>query len=180
MLRPEQEDALGMVSERLRSLYNPGASLEPLRGAMRSGVNKKYAKLPDAIAAKTMAHGGKSGQYGAGVLQGELARLGEMGGVDTDIAQMGLQQQSAGDNLLMQLLGQNFGMTSNSTRSGTTEGTGTGVAPGDPLAGGFQGGISALMTMLGIGGLGGMGGGGGTAAGPANSTDVGNIFRFLR
>lgn len=161
MLRPEQEDALGMVSERLRSLYNPGASLEPLRGAMRSGVNAKYAKLPDAIAAKTMAHGGKSGQYGAGVLQGELARLGEMGGVDTNIAQMGLQQQSAGDNLLMQLLGQNFGMTSNSTRSGTTEGSGTGVAAGDPLAGGFQGGISALMTMLGMQ----QGGGGNSSAG---------------
>lgn len=178
MLRPEQEDALGMAGDRLRSLYNPGASLEPLRGAMRSSVNRKYAALPGALAAKTMAHGGRSGAFGAGLVEGELSRLGELGSVDTSVAQMGLQQQAQADSLLMQLLGQNFGMQTSGSRSGSSEGSGMGVSPGDPLAGGFQGGVSALMTMLGLGGFG--GGAGGVAAGSANSTDVSPIFRFLR
>lgn len=134
-LRPEQLDALDAIQARMRALYNPGASLEPIRAAARTGVNQRYAGLPQAVANKTL-QGGRSGQFGAGVLQGELGRLGDLGRVDTDIAKLGLDQQSRGDELSMGLLGQNFGSTINSSGTSNTTGTGTatGTDPGNPLA----------------------------------------------
>lgn len=168
-----------MVDSRLRDLYNPGASLEPLRASMRSTVNKKYAGLPGSVAAKTMAHGGASGQTGRGILEGELARLGELGAVDSSVAQMGLAQQAQGDSLLMQLLGQNFGMQTSGSRSGTSEGSGSGaqVMPGDPLSSGLMGGVDTLATLF---GLSQMGAGSGGASPSSNSANLGGIFRFLR
>jgi hypothetical protein len=140
-------DAVDAIGGRIQSLYNPGQSLEPLRQGARSAVNQRYAGLSDAVAAKTMSHGAKSGQFGGGVLKGELARLGDLGQVDTDYAKLALDQQSQGDALAMGLLGQNFGSSYSSSDSGDRTTTGEGVDAGDPLAAALGGGASSAANL---------------------------------
>jgi len=143
-------------------LTTPEAGLGPVRAGLREGVNTRYAGAADTLATKMLSHGGaRSGKFGTAMRRTEMARLGELGGVDSTIAQMMLQQQERGSNLGQQLLSIPF-ETSVGT-SGTSTSKGIAVSPGSAAAGGIVGGLQGLTTylmlqqMLGGGGDGGRG-----------------------
>jgi hypothetical protein len=151
--------------ERVMSLMTqPGAGLEPIRGAMRGRVNARYSTMPDTLATKTLAHGGaRSGKFGTAMRQSEMGRLGELGDVESEIARMMLEQQERGAGLGERLLAQPFGATTST--SGTGSMTGTNIGPGSAVGGAVGGGLETLTTLMTLNkmlqGQGGGGGGGG-------------------
>jgi hypothetical protein len=130
-----------------RLMTEPAAGLAPIRTAMRGNVNARYSALPDTLATKMLAHGGaRSGKFGTAMRQSEMARLGELGDVESTIAQMILDQQQEGASLAERLLSQNFGQTTETT--GRTDETSRTILPGSAAAGGIVGGLQGMNTAL--------------------------------
>ena len=128
-------------------MTQPGAGLEPIRTAMRGGVNARYSAMPDTLATKMLAHGGaRSGKFGTAMRQGEMARLGELGDVDSEIARMMLEQQECGAGLGERVLGLNLGQTTETT--GTSSDASKTIFPGSGAAGGIVGGLQGMNQAL--------------------------------
>jgi len=150
-LRPEQEEALGLLSSRIRQmLTTPEAGLKPLRLAQRTGVNRTFAAAPTALAARFLRSGQPSGKFGRAARETELARLGSLANVDTAFAGLSLEREDSALNLAERLLSQDFESTIGTSSTGTVSGTasGTGVAPGSALGGAVSGGLEALSTLM--------------------------------
>jgi len=128
-------------------LTTPEAGLGPVRAGLREGVNTRYAGAADTLATKMLSHGGaRSGKFGTAMRRTEMARLGELGGVDSTIAQMMLDQRRQGAELGQNLLSIPFETSVDST--GTTTSKGTTVLPGSGVAGGIVGGLQGLNQSL--------------------------------
>ena len=146
-LLPEQEEALGLLSDRIRTMLTaPEAGLRPLRLAQRSKVNATFSAAPTALAAKFLRSGQPSGKYGRAARMTELARLGELSDVDTAFAGYSIDRRDRALSLAERLLAQNFG-TDVST-SMAAKSAGTGVGPGSALGSAVSGGLEALTTLM--------------------------------
>lgn len=126
-------------------MNDPGAGLEPLRAAARTGVNSTYSGAEDTIAGKLLTHGGRSGKFGKAVMGTELARLGELGGVDMDFSRLMLEQQDRGSSLAERLLGIAFENEGGTTSTGSQSGTST--LPGSVAGGALAGATGVLAQM---------------------------------
>lgn len=129
-------------------MTNPGAGLAPIRSGLREQVNARYAGADEGIREKLLAGGSKTGKYGRAVRQAEYSRLGELGGVDGQIARLVLEQQDRGTSLAERLLGMNFGQEASGSTSSSSTMSGTSVAPGSAAAGGLAGGLTMLTTLM--------------------------------
>ena len=150
---PEFSPLIGQLTGGvLDQMRNPAAGMEPIRLATRDRVNRTYGAAPEAIAAKTMTGGGRSGKFGRGIAMSEAGRLGSLADVEAKFAELVLQRQASGQDLATRLLALGRGQT--------TEGTGTQTNPGDMLGGAVGGGLEtasylmALNQMLKGGGMG--------------------------
>jgi hypothetical protein len=150
VLTPEQQAAMRMVSQQnMQSAANPFAAVDPMRMYARSHVNANYAGAEDAIAARYGTSGAKSGKAGTAGRMVEMARIGQLSGVDRDAAEMALGERNRALQELMQLLGMAFETQQNFSGTRSASGTGTSVGPGDPWGGMLAGGAGALLGGLG-------------------------------
>lgn len=123
--------------------------LAPLRTAGRNQINAAYSGVPQRLADKMLAFGGRSGKFGRAMREAEMGRLSSLSGFEGDLAGMGLQAQMGGASLAEQLLGMDFGstMTGKTTMSPwNTVLSGLGLAAG--IAGGGGGGGGSLLSGL--------------------------------
>lgn len=147
VLTPEQQQAMQLVSgANMQSLLNPAAAVDPMRMAARSQVNANYAGVEDVINAKYGTSGAKTGKRGTAGRAAELARLGQLSGVDRDSAEWALTERQRALQSLMQLLGMNFESESSFDSTDTRQGTGSSVGPGDPWGGMLSGGVGGLFA----------------------------------
>lgn len=146
-LRPEQEALMGPLFGRATALMErPGEGLEPVRVARRDGINATYGGVVPALRDRMLSSGvTASGKYGRAVREAEMARLGQLNGLDGEIAQLVLSRQDAGTSLAQTLLGMGFGTDNSGDQWGSQEGTG--VAPGSAVAGGLGQGLQTLMAL---------------------------------
>lgn len=148
VLRPEQESLMNPLAQQaLGMMQNPGAGLEPIAIARRGAVNRAYAAAPAAIAAAhSSTGGGRSGKKGRATREAELARLGALAGVDSDVSRLTLDRQDAGASLAERLLGMTF--EQEGSTAGLTDANGTAVGPGSAAAGGLGGGLETISALL--------------------------------
>lgn len=133
-----------LTSTALQRITNPAAVAEPLRAATREKVNTNFAGVPDLLRQKYGATGYGSGKMGTAQRQSEIARLGQLSGVDSDFNNLILQLQESGISLGDRLLSQNFGTESDNSYSQS----GTVVNPGSVAAGAFTNGTQTLSALL--------------------------------
>lgn len=138
-------------------VQNPMSGLEAIKSAALNQTNSNYGGVMDALKAKLLASGqAASGKFARGARATELARIGDISGLEGQFAQMGNQRQLAGAGILQNILGMNFGETSTGQASnvGATSNQGrnwgTGVAPGSAAGGALSGGLGALSSALGL------------------------------
>lgn len=154
-LLAEQEGMLGpLFQAAYGKMTNPGQYLDPIRSGLRESVNTKYGNADELLRKRLMRSGGaQSGKMGTATRQMEMARFGELGGVESDMAKMILEQQEQGLSLGERLLGMNFGQSVDGTTSqdstSTQSGTGQQQYPtAGGAAGALGGGLDALTTIL--------------------------------
>ena len=141
ILTPVQQNIEGQLGSLLsRRLTDPGAGLEPIRTAARETVNQGYSGAVDTILSKLLSSGQRSsGKAGRAVMETELSRLRDLGGVDSMIAKMMLDREDRTASLAEQLLGINFGEESTGTGSATT--------PENMLGGGVGAGMETASLL---------------------------------
>lgn len=131
---------------RRKQFLDPSAMVNPLRVSARQKVNDSYSGVNDALAQKFLGYGGgQSGKFARGVRGAELSRLGTLGGLEGDFAQMILQNQEAGlsgSERLLQL-----------ARGSTQEGTGETTMPGNALGAGLDSGLQTATFLYGLNNL---------------------------
>lgn len=156
-------------------MTDPSAGVAPMRTTAEDDLNRRYAAMPGQISQQMAARGyGSSGSFGNTMYQSGYQRSGQMSDLDSQFAQMILNQKNKGADLSSQLLN----MTRGSTSTGTTPDTsmpdafmsaGNGLSNISTL---FA--LSKLMKGGGLGGGGGSGlGGGGDTSADVNNTDFG-------
>src|SRR5674476_708060 len=136
-LTPEMQQLMNQLSSySTGAMQNGGgAALTTMKNASIDQVNRNYQNVPNQLASQFASRGyGSSGNFGNSLYQTEYQRQGALSGLESQYAQMGLQQQNTGANLGEQLL--NFGKGSTSTGTGTT--------PDTSLQNGFLGAGSAV------------------------------------
>lgn len=139
VLTPQQQRVMDLLEQQGTRLAEfPTADIQPLKAGAREGVNLNFAGLDEALRQRFLSHGGKSGKYGQAAIQGEVARMGKLGEVETDFAKLALAERDKGFSLLDRLLSMNMGQ----------ETEGEYMQPGSMLAGGFNSGIETLTTLL--------------------------------
>lgn len=144
----EQLDQLQPLGEMAtQQMTNPMAFLQPLKESAQQSVVNNFAAAPEVLRAKFGRGQGASGKFGGAARASELARLGQLAGVDSDFAQMVLQERQRGAQLGTQLLsldfGDDFDTTSRSTGKRTTQGEYVGA--GDPWSGMLGGAANGLF-----------------------------------
>jgi len=112
-LNPEQQSALSGLSGFGQTLLtNPGENLKPLRTAAMQNVNDLYDRAPDQIEERLRSKGVASkGKLQRRLTELDMMRYGKLAGVENQFAQLGVQQQMQGADILGQLLQQTFGYT---------------------------------------------------------------------
>lgn len=147
VLRPEQEPMLGALATRASDLLtNPTAVLDPIRSARRNAVNQDYAGIEDTLADRMLSHGGRnSGKFGRAVRETNVARVGALADVDSDMARLVLEQQDRGSSLMERLLGMTFDNEIGTSSTGSM--SGTNVLPGSMMAGGVNSGLETLSAL---------------------------------
>src|SRR5674476_106120 len=123
-LTPEMQQLMNQLSSySTGAMQNGGgAALTTMKNASIDQVNRNYQNVPNQLASQFASRGyGSSGNFGNSLYQTEYQKQGALSGLESQYAQMGLQQQNTGGNLGEQLL--NFGKGSTSTGTGTTPDT---------------------------------------------------------
>lgn len=151
-LTPEQKALQGPLFDYINQVMsNPTAVVAPFAAAARDQTNATYNGLADTLRQQFMgnAGGGASGKFGDALVQGNLNRLGALQGVDTQFqeaaAQLPLQAEALGTNLL----GMNFGSTSSGTSSTNSSGTSTSTQKkGSPLTSALGAGLGIAASFL--------------------------------
>jgi hypothetical protein len=99
-----------------------GQALTTMKNNSIDQVNRNYQNVPNQLASQFASRGyGSSGNFGNSLYQTEYQKQGALSGLESQYAQMGLNQQNTGANLGEQLL--NFGKGSSTTTTGTTPDT---------------------------------------------------------
>ena len=101
-------------------MSNPAAGTEPLRIAAIDATNRRFAGLPQKLATNLASRGyGKSGALGGGIKGLELARQGEIGGIESEFAKMLLGREDQNYGLAAALLGMNKSQEGSGTQKTT-------------------------------------------------------------
>jgi len=156
-LTPYQTSLQAPVFNYVSQLMTPEgaqAAVAPYTAASRDATNSTYGGLADSLRQQFMStNNGESGKFGTALVQGNLARLGALQGVDTTGQEEAAALPLTASNLATQLLGMNFGQTTNasstgsSTSSGTSDSTQT-SQQGNMGLGALGGVASGLMTAM--------------------------------
>jgi hypothetical protein len=102
------------------------AAVAPYTAAAMDSTNSSYAGLANTLRDQFLSTGnGQSGKYGSALVQGNLARLGALQGVQTTGQEEAAALPLSAASLATSLLGQNFGQTSTASQTGTSATTGT-------------------------------------------------------
>lgn len=93
---PAQTAVQGRVASTIEErLANPRANLDPLKAAAIGGVNRTYAGLQDRLASTFAGRGfGRSGKLVTNAKQLEIARAGDIGGIESKFAGMQLDYEN--------------------------------------------------------------------------------------
>jgi hypothetical protein len=136
-LSPYQSALIGPLSSALLNLTaNPQATIQPFENQALDQVNSTYNGLADSLRQQFLGStgGGGSGKFGMALAQGNLNRIGQLAGTQTQFQQLAstLPLQTAG--LAEGLLGLNLGGYSvNSSGSGSQSAQGTSSTSGSSL-----------------------------------------------
>ena len=121
---------------------NPSAGLQPLKTAATDNINRGYGTvIPQLMRRMSTLGYGSSGKTGNLMFQTDIARQGDLSNLESQFAQMILNQQNQGANLGMNLLNSGRGISSTSTLTG----------PNTMAANGFMSagnGLENLSTLL--------------------------------
>ncbi len=131
VLSPEQQKAQGSISQVIQALTkNPQAFLAPAQNQARNNVNENYGGVADSLRQQFMGGtgGGASGKYGTAALRSDLARRGQLSGVDSTFASEAAMLPVTAAGLAQNLLGVNMGTTSTGKTAGTGSTTQTGTS----------------------------------------------------
>lgn len=91
-------------------LANPAAGTDPLRISAINATNRRFQGIPQKLATNLAQRGyGKSGPLGGGIKGLELARQGEIGGIESSFAQMLLGREDKNYDLASMLMSLNRG-----------------------------------------------------------------------
>lgn len=119
-------------------LNDPMAGLQPIENAGIQSINSSYGNIPQAISKQMASRGyGSSGAMGDALYKTELGRLGSIGQLQGQMAQLASQRQMQAGGLMGSMLNTQVGSNQHSVQ--TTM---------DP-----SGLFSALGTMLMMGGM---------------------------
>ncbi len=125
----------GDLIKRITDLMaDPSKGTEPLRLGLMESVNRRYKTLPGKLTTQLAQRGfAKSGQLGQGFKGLELARSGEIGDINTRIADLILGRETQSYDLASRLLAAGRGQTN--TQSGNV------------LGGALGSGLETLTTL---------------------------------
>jgi hypothetical protein len=102
------------------------ATIAPYTAAARDSTSQNYSGLADMLRQQFLGTGGgNSGKFGSALVQGNLARLGALQGVDTAGQEQAAQLPLEASSIASGLLGMNFGQTTTGASSSTSATTGT-------------------------------------------------------
>lgn len=159
-----QHNLSDWISSRMN---NPGAVFDPMKAAAMDSVNKNYQSLGARLQSQFSGRGfGRSGTLLTNRIGQEVARAGDLGGLESKFSGMQLDYENQ-----LADMAQRFGFASPGTS--TTQ-------PGNMAGGGFGAGAQTLTSLWtlnkllsGGGPFGGGGGGGGNYSGDVYNTDFG-------
>lgn len=131
-LLPGQSGLIGPTSNFIsNALTNPSQYVAPTQNQAREQVNDNYSGLADKLHQQFLSlGGGSSGKFGTSLVQGDLARRGELSNVDNQAAVSAAQVPFSAANLANQMLGLNFGQSTNTAGSATGGATGASTTTG--------------------------------------------------
>jgi len=138
ILTPQQQQALDrLFSDANARLNDPEAGLRTLRSHALQNVDRNYQGVSDALQQRFAVRGmGQSGRVADNFLRMELSRLGDLAGVENTFAGLALGERDKANNILMQILGQDFAHS------------GTGSAGINPVGAALNSGLETFMTLM--------------------------------
>ncbi len=141
---PAVSPLLGEAGNLARTqMLNPRQFTDPLRVGARQNINNSYSGVGDALAQKFLGYGGgASGKHARAVRGSELSRLGALGGLESDFANLNLQQMAQGQSASERLLAL--------ARGGTTTGESETEIPGNMLGAGIGSGLETASFLYGL------------------------------
>ncbi len=107
---------------------DPKGFLAPAQNQARENVDQNYGGVADSLRQQFMSGEGSSGKYGTAALKSDLARRGQLSGVDSAFAQTAAMLPITAAGLSQNLLNTNLGTTSAGTTGGTTATTQAGTS----------------------------------------------------
>jgi hypothetical protein len=140
---PEMQDLQKKLSAYSSGLLtDPAAGTAPIKANAEEAVNRRYAAMPDVISRSMAARGyGSSGNFGNTMYESGYRRSGELSDINSQIAQLILQQRNTGASLADRLLE----MTRSTTSTGNTPSTA--AADAFMSGGNALSNISTLLTL---------------------------------
>jgi hypothetical protein len=163
-LTPQMQQTMdGLLAYGSNAMQNGGGSaVTTMKNNSIDQVNRNYMGVPARLSSQFASRGyGNSGSFGSSLYNTEYQRQGDLSGLQSQFAKMGLDQQNFGAGLNEQLL--NFGK--GSTTAGTTPDT---SAQNGFLSAGN--GLSNLSTLMMLSNVLKGGGGGGYTPGNMNTS----------
>lgn len=126
-LSPEQVQAQSQLGKIISALStNPQKFLAPAQNQAREGVNADYSGVADSLRSQFMGGAGApSGKYGTAAIKSDMARRGQLAGVDSSFASQAAMLPITASGIAQQLLNTNLGQSVTGTQTGTQTGTGT-------------------------------------------------------
>jgi hypothetical protein len=126
-----------------KQMLNPQMYTDPLRVGARQKINDSYSGVNKSLASKYLGYGGgQSGKFASGVRGADLSRLSALGGLESDFANLNLQQMMQGQGAVERLL--QIGRGTTSTSEGET------TIPGDPVGAGIGSGLQTATMLFGL------------------------------
>jgi hypothetical protein len=131
-MAPLQSDLISRIMARMS---DPSAGTEPLKLGLKSSVNQRFSTLPQRLTTSLAKRGfADSGQLGQGFKGLELARMQELGDVDTEIAKLILGREDQTMDLANRLLSAGRGVST--------------ATSGNMLGGAIGAGTETLTTLM--------------------------------
>lgn len=126
-LLPQQQQGLESLSSFGQNMLS-GANMDPMKAQAKQNINSQFDAMPDNITQRLSARGmgDQSGMLLKRLTQMDYQRAGAQAGAENNFAQMQLDQQAQGANVLQNLLSQVFGFK----QSGTSSQSGFSVSGG--------------------------------------------------
>jgi hypothetical protein len=126
-LYPTEDNLVQTISQMMLGGNNP--AIKGMQTSAVNNVNQSFAGMPRTIASRLSGLGfGKSGKLGTAMFNSDASRLNDISGLNSQFAQMGLNEQNTGSSLAEALLGLTMGTTN--LGGGQSGGAGFSISPG--------------------------------------------------